>query len=109
MNENVKKFFALYDSDPELRARIAAAEAVYPGSLELREALVEEVLLPVAAELALPFTVEELRDYETGLFQRRLQEPDPDDGDPEATIPAYTYWLFGRGWYNDEARFCGDK
>ena len=48
MNENVVKFFELYDSDEALRKRIEDAEASYPGSLEIREALAEAVLLPVA-------------------------------------------------------------
>ena len=41
MNDNVNKFFALYDSDPALRERLAQAEAAYPGSLEIREAVAE--------------------------------------------------------------------
>ena len=43
MKENVEKFFALYNSDPVLKKRIKDAEAAYPGSLELREPLVETV------------------------------------------------------------------
>ena len=53
MKENVEKFFALYNSDPGLKKRVKDAEAAYPGSLELREPLVEAVLLPVARELGL--------------------------------------------------------
>ena len=44
MKENVEKFFALYNSDPALKKRVKDAEAAYPGSLELREPLVEAVL-----------------------------------------------------------------
>ena len=51
MNENVIKFFELYDADEALRRRVDEAEANYPGSLELREAVCEAVLLPIAAEL----------------------------------------------------------
>lgn len=55
LNVNVCKFFEIYDSDEALRERIRMAEENYPGSLELREALVEDILLPVAEELGLPF------------------------------------------------------
>ena len=41
MNENVEKFFALYNSDETLRRRIEEAESNYPGSLEIRDAVVE--------------------------------------------------------------------
>ena len=40
MNENVIKFFELYDADEALRRRVDEAEANYPGSLELREAVI---------------------------------------------------------------------
>ena len=33
MTENVARFFERYDSDPALKARVAEAEAAYPGSL----------------------------------------------------------------------------
>ena len=59
MNENVVKFFELYDNDEALRKRIEDAEAAYPGSLEIRDAVIEAVLLPVAKELGLPFTLRE--------------------------------------------------
>ena len=57
MNENVVKFFELYDSDPELRAKVQAAEDAYPGSLEIREYVVEDVLIPIAEEMGLGFTL----------------------------------------------------
>ena len=57
MTENVSKFFEMYDQDSALRKRVEEAVACYPGSLEIRESLVEAVLLPIAAELDLPFTV----------------------------------------------------
>ena len=45
MNDNVIRFFERYDAEPALRARVEEAEAAYPGSLEIREAVVEAVLL----------------------------------------------------------------
>ena len=92
--ENVEKFFALYDTDGELRQRALDAEASYPGSLEIREAVVEDVLLPIAAELGLPFTVAQLRKYET---QKKMESARLDDPDAEARH----YWLLGYGWSYD--------
>ena len=106
MNENAAKFFELYNSDETLRARVAEAEANYPGSLELREALCQAVLLPIAQELGLGFTLDDLRKYETRKkMARATQDPDerlaePDDG-------GESYWLLDRGWSDDEAKFCG--
>lgn len=107
MNDKVKAFFERYDSDSELRARVGEAEALYPGSLEIREAVVSAVLLPIAGELGLDFTVEELSDYEEELWEyrhsdERADAEGEDDGEDR-------YWLMGRGWSNDEARFCGGK
>ena len=99
MNENVIKFFELYDADEALRRRVDEAEANYPGSLELREAVCEAVLLPIAAELGLPFTIDDLRKYETRKKMTRAAQ-DPDE------------WLnapVDRGWSDDEAKFCGGK
>ena len=93
--ENVERFFALYDADPSLRERLRQAEAMYPGSLELRDAVVEAVLLPAAAELGLPFTVKELQAYET----RRLLRFSRDAEDTSEEVPAeQEYWLLAHGW-----------
>ena len=61
---NVDKFFEIYDADPALQARVQQAMDCYPGSLEIRDVMTEHVLLPVAEELGLPFTLKELRNYE---------------------------------------------
>ena len=58
---NVDKFFEIYDADPALQARVQQAMDCYPGSLEIRDVMTEHVLLPVAEELGLPFTLKELR------------------------------------------------
>ena len=108
MNENVIKFFERYDTDEALRSRVAEAEANYSGSLEIREALCEAVLLPIAQEVGLPFTLDDLRKYETRKkMARATQDVDkwlaePDDGGD-------SYWLLDRGWSDDEAKFCGDN
>lgn len=103
MTDNVRRFFEIYNSDPALKERIRQDVAMYPGSLEIRDALVQDVLLPVAAELGLEFTVTELRAYETRQKLRRSQGEIPEEDDFEG------YWLLERGWSSDEASFCGDK
>lgn len=108
MNGNVEKFFALYHSDEALRQRIAEAEANYPGSLEIRDALVEYVLLPITEELGLPFTVKDLRAYETKLKMERFRDGDAGE-DFDLSKSEIPYWLVDRGWTYDEAQFCGDR
>ena len=75
MNINVIKFFEKYDADPELQKRVADAVNAYPGSLELREALVEACLLPFAEELGLPFTVVDLKVYDATQSTRMSSSP----------------------------------
>ncbi|MCR5664724.1 MAG: Nif11-like leader peptide family natural product precursor [Oscillospiraceae bacterium] len=101
MNGNVGLFFDRYREDAALRERVAAAEAAYPGSLEIREAVVENVLLPIAEELGLPFTVKDLRAYETRLKMKNIQPDVPiPEGEPVDDDPV-SYWLLDRGWEND--------
>lgn len=113
MNEAVTAFFDVCNSDPDLRRRVAEAEECYPGSLEIREALVKAVLLPIAAELGYEFTVEDLRAYETRLKLRIAKknsegsaEEDAESGFTGDDSPVH-YWLLDYGWSNDEASFCG--
>ncbi len=98
---HVEEFFARYDTDPALQAKVEAALACYPGSLELRESVVEHVLLPIAEELGLPFTVGELRAYET---RKKLHNMKPDipveEGEPVEDPPVY--WLLDSGWEWDD-------
>ena len=109
LNVNVCKFFEIYDSDEALRERIRMAEENYPGSLELREALVEDILLPVAEELGLPFSIMDLFVYESRLKSQRQADVElPEDAQPLAEEQC-RYWLGDRGWKSDEATFCGDK
>lgn len=104
MNENVVKFFELYDSDEALRKRIEDAEAAYPGSLEIRDAVIEAVLLPVAKELGLPFTLRDLRVYESVMSAKRC--PDEEMTEEELSESGeYSYWFNGRGWSYDKNMF----
>ena len=104
MNENVVKFFELYDNDETLRKRIEDAEAAYPGSLEIRDAVIEAVLLPVAKELGLPFTLRDLRVYESVMSAKRC--PDEEMTEEELSESGeYSYWFNGRGWSYDKNLF----
>ena len=106
MTENVSRFFERYASDSALRARIEQAVACYPGSLEVRESLVKAVLLPVAEELSLPFTVEELRAYETREKLSRMKPDVPiEEGEEDEDADFEGYWLLDRGWENDVSIF----
>lgn len=107
--DNVTKFFEIYDSDDAVKQRIAAALESYPGSLEMREFLVEDILFPVAEELGLPFTLTELMGYEAKLKAQRQEELASHDDDPDFEPPEYSYWLLDRGWSSEESKFCGDK
>ena len=108
MTENVALFFERCAADPALKARIAEAVACYPGSLEVRESLVEAVLLPIAEAEGLPFTVQDLRAYETRLKLSRIK-PDVqiEEGAPDEDADFEGYWLLDRGWENDESIFKG--
>ena len=52
-----------------------------------------EVLLPVAEELGLGFTIQELRAYETRL---KLERGMARDGEYDRS--EHSYWLLERGW-----------
>ena len=97
MIENVIKFFELYNKDEDLKKRVLDAEAMYPGSLEIREAVVRDVLLPIARDIGLEFDISDLRKYETRLKMSKVTMDDDewmameDDG-------GAAYWLLDRGW-----------
>ena len=101
-NREVKEFMELFKKDASLQKAFAEAEASYPGSLEIREAVVEDVLLPLARHAGFDFTVEDLRNYETGVYLRnhRDEEQDADAPDDETC-----YFLLEHGWTNDGAAF----
>ncbi len=106
MTENVSKFFEKYYNDPALHALVEEAVACYPGSLEIRESLVEAVLLPIAEELGLPFTVAELRAYETRKKLSRIKPDVPiEEGEEDDDADFEGYWLLDRGWEHDESVF----
>ena len=89
---NVDKFFEIYDADPALQARVQQAMDSYPGSLEIRDVMTEHVLLPVAEELGLPFTLKELRNYELLKWGRQHQDRELTEQDMAVDYET-TYWL----------------
>ncbi|MGM9575099.1 MAG: hypothetical protein ACI3VE_04255 [Oscillospiraceae bacterium] len=105
INLNVVKFLKQYDSDPELRKKVADAEAAYPGSLEIREAVVEDVLIPIAEEMGLGFTLMDLYTYERKLKNERSRDVELTEEELAAEDEEYTYWLVDKGWANDESCF----
>ncbi len=106
MTENVSRFFERYDSDPQLREQVGQALAAYPGSLEVRESVAAAVLLPVAEALGLPFSLQELRAYETRLKLSRIKPDVPiEEGEPDEDADFEGYWLLDRGWETDKEIF----
>ena len=110
MYENVEKFFAIYDADPALRERLCQAEAAYPGSLEIREAVAEHVLLPLAEELGLPFSLLDLKVYETKKKARYHQDVALTEEELAQPLEEHHYWLLEHGWEfaKPEEDSCGD-
>ena len=109
MIENAEKFFALYTRDEKLRKRVLDAEACYPGSLEIREAVVEDVLLPIADELGLPFTLGDLRAYETKHKLKNAPNPDLPIEEGETIEDPVDYWLLDKGWSYDYEGAIGES
>lgn len=100
---NAEQFFERYETDRALQEKVAQALAVYPGSLEVRESVAEYVLLPIAREEGLPFTVQELRAYETRKkLQNRKEDVPIEEDEPEEDPPSY--WLLDSGWEWDDSQ-----
>ena len=98
---NAEKFFHLLKGDTTVQKKLSEGLDAYPGSLEVREAVAENILLPVAEEYGLPFSLEELRTFETEKKLRNLKEDLPvEDGEP--IEDEEEYWLLDRGWEWDE-------
>ena len=109
MIENAEQFFTLYAKDEALRRRVLEAEAMYPGSLEIREAVVEEVLLPIAAELGLPFTLADLRAFETRHKLKNAPDANTPIQEGEAIEDPVDYWLLDKGWTYDYEGAIGEE
>lgn len=71
--ENVKKFYQAVATDESLRVRLSALNKQYDGEAldeEKKAALVEKLVLPIAAEKGLDFTMEDLRQYNENINKR---------------------------------------
>ncbi|MDO4973139.1 MAG: Nif11-like leader peptide family natural product precursor [Eubacteriales bacterium] len=101
MIEQAEAFFERYAADAALREQLRQAEECYPGSLEIREAVVEDVLLPAAHALGYNFTLEELRTYETRVKLRNARPDLPIPEDEEIDDDPHRFWLLDHGWTYD--------
>ena len=100
-SENVELFLNRYEREPELKKRVDEAVNDWPGTLENRAFLVEDVLIPIAKEEGLPFELADLRKYETHLKIQRNRDVDISEIPDEE----YVYWLVDRGWEYDDSVF----
>ena len=65
--ENVKAFFEALSKDEAIQQALKEKELSYTGMKEDREAVVAEVLIPVAEEAGYAFTLEEMKAFEKGM------------------------------------------
>ena len=101
MIEQAEAFFERCAADAALREQLRLAEESYSGSLEIREAVVEDVLLPFAREHGYEFTLEELRTYETRVKLRGARPDLPIPEDEEIDDNPHRFWLLDHGWTYD--------
>ena len=66
--ENVKLFYDALKTEEALRKKLQEKEAAYTGDKNDREAIVAEILLPIAEATGYAFTIEELKEYESDLL-----------------------------------------
>ena len=103
MIENIEKFYNLLSEDESVAKRLEDAQNAYPGSWEIREPFIRETMLPLAEELGLGFTIEELRKYETRLKVMNSRDvEDESDGVPAPLI----YQLLDHGWETDSSVYA---
>ncbi len=102
MIENIEKFYKLLSDDRSVAKRLEDAQNAYPGSWEIREPFIRETMLPLAEELGLGFTIEELRKYETRMKVMSSRDTEDESGDvPEPLI----YQLLDHGWETSDSVF----
>ena len=86
--ENVKAFFEALSKDESIQQVLKAKELAYTGIKEDREAIVKEVLIPVAEEAGYDFTLEELKEFEKGM----RPEGELDEGELESIAGGVDVW-----------------
>ena len=96
--ENIKAFFEALSKDEALQKTLKEKELAYAGAKEDREAIVKEVLIPVAEEAGYDFTLEELKEFEKSM----RPEGELDESELEAVAGGVEDWglcvLAGIGW-----------
>lgn len=103
MIENIEKFYKLLSEDESVAKRLEDAQNAYPGSWEIREPFIRETMLPLAEELGLGFTIEELRKYETRLKVMNSRDVEDDSDDvPDPLV----YQLLDHGWESDSSVYA---
>ncbi len=103
MVENIEKFYKLLSEDASVAKRLEDAQNAYPGSWEIREPFIRETMLPLAEELGLGFTIEELRKYETRLKVMNSRDvEDESDSIPDPPV----YQLLDHGWETDSSVYA---
>lgn len=103
MIENIEKFYKLLSEDESVAKRLEDAQNAYPGSWEIREPFIRETMLPLAEELGLGFTIEELRKYETRLKVMNSRDVEDDSDDvPDPLV----YQLLDHGWETDSSIYA---
>lgn len=103
MIENIEKFYKLLSEDESVAKRLQDAQNAYPGSWEIREPFIRETMLPLAEELGLGFTIEELRKYETRL--KVISSRDVEDESDDVPDPLI-YQLLDHGWETDSSVYA---
>ena len=63
MNQDIQKFMELMETDEALQEKLKSAAESYTGEMT-PEAAYDNLIIPIAREAGLNFTMEELREYE---------------------------------------------
>ena len=129
--ENVAKFYEKLAQDAALAERLSALDKAFAekngasaDDMALREKAVEAIIIPMAEEVGLPFTLEELKEYEQEqLKEMNLSEDELDqvagghpghhgpsgggsDGSNGINACAYLGVGFGKTKKNGKYAFC---
>ena len=65
--ENVKAFFEALSQNESIQQALKEKEAAYTGTKEDREAIVNEILIPVAEAAGFTFTLDEVNEFEKSM------------------------------------------
>ena len=106
--ENIKAFFEAQSQDEAIQKALKEKELAYTGAKENREAVVKEVLLPVAEEAGYAFTLDELKEFEKeAQAERELDEAELESVAGGATWGVCIFVGVGwGGWEVDDGMGC---